>query len=226
MELLIGVVLAVLGIIGAVISRQLADEFKAWTPWLIGRLVKRAVRKLPEGQRDRFEEEWLSYLDETPGEVGKIAAALGFLLAARRMSSPISIPKRVFDIIFALFALACVAPLFLSIAIAIKMEDGGPIFVMRAVMGPNGRRAALVKFRTVPLNATSKCTRVGRVLRSVPLDQLPILINVLRGDATLPQYRDFFRRPPDRDMYWWSIYVIYSLLIACFGLLFFLACPS
>jgi hypothetical protein len=185
MGLMIAVVFAVLGIIGAAISRQLADEFKAWTPWVIHRLVARAVRKLPEEQRDRFEEEWLSYVDETPGEIGKIAAALGFLLAARRMSSPKRLPRRVFEIFIALVSLAVVCPLFYGIALAIKIEDGGPVFVRTTLTRPDGRKASLFRFRTVPLGATSECTLVGRFLRQTSLYELPLLISVLRGDATL-----------------------------------------
>jgi len=185
MELIIGFMLAVLGIIAAAISRQLADELKAWTPSIVKRLVKRAVCKLPEEQRDRFGEEWLSHVYETPGEVGKLAAALGFLLAARRMSSPISIPRRFFDILTALVSLFLVARMFLFIAAAIKMEDGSPIFVARAITGPNGRRTSLFKFRTVSVRATSECTLVGQFLRRYKLDELPQLINVVRGDLTL-----------------------------------------
>ena len=185
MELIFGFVHAVLGVIAAAVSRQLADEFKAWTPWIIGRLVKRAVRKLPEDCRDRFEEEWLSHIHETPGEVGKLTAALGFLFAARRMSSPVIIPERIFDILFALPSLIMLAPVCLLSAMAIKLEDGGPIFVTRTGKSPNGRRVSLFEFRTIPLGATAGHTRVGRFLQSAGFDQFPCLINVLRGDATL-----------------------------------------
>jgi hypothetical protein len=191
MELIIGLGLAVLGIIAAAASRQLADEFKAWTPWIIERLIKRAVRKLPEDWRDRFEEEWLSHIHETPGEVGKLMAALGFLFAARQMSSPIIIPRRFLDILAALVSLFFVGPLLLWIAIAIKVEDGGPIFVAGAIRGPNGRQS-FSQFRTISLGATAGHTRVGRFIRSVGLDKLPGLINVLRGEATFRSDRERF----------------------------------
>jgi hypothetical protein len=184
MELIFGFVLAVLGIIAAAVSRQLADEFKAWTPWIIGRLVKSAVRKLPEDCRDRFEEEWLSHIHETPGEVGKLTAAVGFLFAAWRMSSPVIIPERIFDILFALPSLIVLAPVFLFSAMAINLEDGGPIFVTRTRISPNGRRVSLFEFRTIPLGATAGHTRVGRLLQLARFNQLPSLINLLRGDST------------------------------------------
>src|ERR1700751_4821393 len=98
MELILGVILGVLGIIAAAVSRQLTDEFKAWTPWITRRLIRRAARRLPDEQRDRFEEEWLSHLNEIPGEVGKVIAALGFVRASRRMSPGVTAIKRVSDI--------------------------------------------------------------------------------------------------------------------------------
>jgi hypothetical protein len=83
-------VLAVLGLLGATVSRQLTDEFKAWTPRIIEWLIRRAVRKLPEGYRERYGEEWRSDINETPGEIGKIWVALGFLSAPRKMPEPVT----------------------------------------------------------------------------------------------------------------------------------------
>jgi hypothetical protein len=87
---LIGVIgvffFALFGIFATAISRQLADEFKAWTPRLIKYFIQRAVRQLPESQRKRFTEEWQSHVDEIPGEVGKLIVAFGFLRASSKMS--------------------------------------------------------------------------------------------------------------------------------------------
>ncbi len=79
MELIIGFIVIVIGILGTALSRQLTDECKAWTPWLIKYFINRAINKLHEEERDRFAEEWLAHVNELPGEVGKIIAALGFL---------------------------------------------------------------------------------------------------------------------------------------------------
>jgi hypothetical protein len=87
---LIGVIgvffFALFGIFATAVSRQLADEFKAWTPRLIKYFIQRAVRQLPESQRKRFTEEWESHVDEIPGEVGKLIVAFGFLRASSKMS--------------------------------------------------------------------------------------------------------------------------------------------
>jgi hypothetical protein len=69
-------------VVGAV-SRQVSDEFKAWTPRIAGRLLERAVKKLPKNLQERMREEWASHLAETPGEVGKLIAAWGFGRTAR-----------------------------------------------------------------------------------------------------------------------------------------------
>lgn len=87
---LIGVIgvffFALFGIFATAVSRQLAEEFKAWTPRFIKYFILRAVRQLPESQRKRFTEEWQSHVDEIPGEVGKLVVAFGFLRASSEMS--------------------------------------------------------------------------------------------------------------------------------------------
>ena len=56
--------------------------------FIVDRLIKRATRKLGEEHRDRCEEEWLAHIRETSGAVGKLIAAIGFLLAARTIPGP------------------------------------------------------------------------------------------------------------------------------------------
>jgi hypothetical protein len=63
------------------ISRQLVDEFKAWTPWLTRKLITVGACILPEAERARLIEEWASHIDEVPGEISKILAAIGFIVA-------------------------------------------------------------------------------------------------------------------------------------------------
>jgi hypothetical protein len=75
-------VAAVLAVITSIFSRQVADELKAWTPWLVRWFVERSVLRLPAELRDRYKEEWSSHVQEIPGEVGKLLVAAGFLRAA------------------------------------------------------------------------------------------------------------------------------------------------
>ena len=71
----------------AFLSRQLAEEFKAWTPWLVGHLIQYATERLPSDRRERFKEEWQSHVEEIPGQIGKVATAFSFVFAAWKMSS-------------------------------------------------------------------------------------------------------------------------------------------
>ncbi len=69
-------------IVGAAVAKIIADDAKQWTPWVTQRLTDIAVRRLPEGQRARYAEEWAAHLDEVPGVVGKLAVTLQFQIAA------------------------------------------------------------------------------------------------------------------------------------------------
>src|SRR5215469_9793045 len=81
------VVMTLVGIVAAASSKILADEFKAWRPRLTRELVALAVRRLPGEQRERYSEEWLSHVEEVPGEVGKVLASIGLLWAGVRLRS-------------------------------------------------------------------------------------------------------------------------------------------
>ena len=70
----------------AIVVRQGADEFKAWTPRLTNKLLERAVLRLPEGKRERYREEWASHINDVPGEAGKWIEACSFLLSAKRIA--------------------------------------------------------------------------------------------------------------------------------------------
>jgi hypothetical protein len=71
----------ILGVVAAALSPVFADEFKAWMPWFTKWLIRRAIGRLPEDQRERYREEWSSDIEETPGDIGKIFKAMGFVQA-------------------------------------------------------------------------------------------------------------------------------------------------
>jgi lipopolysaccharide/colanic/teichoic acid biosynthesis glycosyltransferase len=113
--------------------------------------------------------------------------------------------RRVLEVGIALVALVVSLPLWLLIGALIRLEDRGPVFVRQSRVGRWGLPFPLIKFRTmrpaatssVPQQATEndwRITRVGRVLRATALDEIPQLLNILRGDmsfvgprALLPQ---------------------------------------
>lgn len=117
--------------------------------------------------------------------------------------------KRIFDFALALLGLAFLSPLFLAIAALIKFESRGPVFFHQKRVGRNFRTFYLYKFRSMvhgapangPLITVSgdpRVTRVGRILRKFKLDELPQLINVLKGDMSLvgprPEVRKYVRK--------------------------------
>ena len=102
--------------------------------------------------------------------------------------------KRVFDVILAGAALIVLSPLLLLVAIAIKLEDGGRVLIRQRRVGRDGEPFVLLKFRSMPENTGDmpsdrarqvQITAVGRVIRRTNADELPQLVNILRGDMSI-----------------------------------------
>ncbi len=115
--------------------------------------------------------------------------------------------KRSFDVLFSAALLVLLAPLFVAIAIAIKLDSRGPVFFRQLRAGIRGEPFRILKFRTMVAGAEERVsevvrldeleepvfklrddprvTRVGRVLRRLSLDELPQLFNVLRGQMSI-----------------------------------------
>jgi lipopolysaccharide/colanic/teichoic acid biosynthesis glycosyltransferase len=192
MGLIAATIGAVLTIVGIVASRLLADECKAWTPWLIDRLIKNAVRRLSLDQRDRYTEEWLSHVNEVPGQIGKVVVAFGFLKASWKMAPdlsqdlPFAAIKRMIDLCICTAALILFAPLLLLFAVLIKLETPGPVFFRSSYKGYGSNTLTLFKFRTLSiLDGEPRITRLGRFLRRTNIDELPQLFNVLSGELSI-----------------------------------------
>lgn len=115
--------------------------------------------------------------------------------------------KRAIDFLASTIALILLAPLFLGVALAIKLESRGPLFFRQERVGQYGRHFAMLKFRSMVVDAEARqaallekneqdgpvfkirndprITRVGRFIRKFSIDELPQLINVLRGEMTI-----------------------------------------
>ncbi|HEY6833508.1 MAG TPA: exopolysaccharide biosynthesis polyprenyl glycosylphosphotransferase [Pseudolabrys sp.] len=115
----------------------------------------------------------------------------------REPSLSVRIAKRTLDIFGSTFGLLMLAPLLIGIVIAIKLTSPGPVFFRQKRYGYHNRRFWIFKFRTMythlgdqsgtqqTTNGDSRVTTVGRFLRKTSLDELPQLINVLKGDMSL-----------------------------------------
>src|SRR3954452_18166646 len=100
--------------------------------------------------------------------------------------------RRLADVVIACVLLAITSPLMITVALAIKLESAGPVLERQERIGRDGRRIERLKFRTTvhdPKLATAawaqKTTQLGEFLRHTRIDDLPQLINVLRGEITL-----------------------------------------
>ena len=103
--------------------------------------------------------------------------------------------KRALDVTVSLLALVALAVPMLAIAAAVRVSSPGPVLFRQRRIGLRGREFDLLKFRTMRVNADSdttwsvagdtRCTPIGRALRRTGLDELPQLLNVLRGEMSL-----------------------------------------
>jgi exopolysaccharide biosynthesis polyprenyl glycosylphosphotransferase len=104
--------------------------------------------------------------------------------------------KRIMDVLFSLAALTILSPVLLLAAVAIKLDSRGPVLYVQKRMGQHGREYNCLKFRTMVEDAEkagpqwarkgdARVTRVGRILRSTRLDELPQFVNVLRGEMSV-----------------------------------------
>ncbi|MFQ5852311.1 MAG: sugar transferase [Candidatus Binatia bacterium] len=113
--------------------------------------------------------------------------------------------KRLFDIVASFLGLLLLSPLFLLVAVSIKLDSPGPVFFRQERMGRGFRPFYIHKFRTMIQYAPYKggpitsgedprITRVGRLLRKAKIDELPQLINVLKGEMSFVGPRPEVRR--------------------------------
>ena len=126
----------------------------------------------------------------------KLGGVVSFELQRMPLTAGERAAKRVFDIAAATVGLLAIAPFLLAVSLAVWIESPGPILFRQTRGGFNGRAFQILKFRTMRvmedgptiIQATSndhRLTRIGRWLRRSSVDELPQLINVLRGDMSL-----------------------------------------
>ena len=119
--------------------------------------------------------------------------------------------KRILDFVIALVGFIITLPISLILAIAIKLDSKGPVIFAQERTGYKGKNFKAYKFRTMRVETHDKngrelthderCTRVGNVIRKLSVDELPQLVNILKGEMSLigprpwiPEYYKYFSK--------------------------------
>jgi len=147
--------------------------------------------------------------EEVPASQRQMSIQVGMISTTifREQSLTYYFVKRFLDVVLSFFGILALLPVFLVIAICIKLDDRGPVLHFREIIGQNGRRFFALKFRTMRPDADEYLTRhpelmrkfqqnmklerdpritnFGRFLRKTSLDELPQLFNVLIGQMSL-----------------------------------------
>lgn len=126
--------------------------------------------------------------------------------------------KRTVDVILSAFGLLAFAPIGLLVALAIKLESPGPVFFRQIRVGQGDRNFSLIKFRSMCKDAEKssgavwaqkddcRVTRLGRILRKTRIDEIPQLVNVLKGEMSLvgprPERPEFVKTLKERIPYY------------------------
>jgi Undecaprenyl-phosphate glucose phosphotransferase len=172
------------------------DDVFIAIPWSRARLIERCVDAFlrtpaeihlgPEEILDRFGE----------AEVFKLGPIASLNITRRPLTTVQMIEKRLFDLLVATLALIVLSPLFLLVALLIKLDSSGPAFFLQRRYGFNQEPFRIYKFRTMTTMEDSaalksvtrsdpRVTRIGAFLRRYSVDELPQLINVVTGEMSL-----------------------------------------
>ena len=182
----------------AILAAVVGAEAIAWCGPAQQWMLRRAANVLPTEHRDRYLEEWAAELMQVPnGPVTRslwagrillsrnsLARALGARVSASRSS--LLLKQGV-----ATFCLVVYGPVLLVIALAIRLDSRGSALLREVRIGRKGRLFVMYSFRTMAPSERGqpsggdRPTRVGCFLRRYSLDELPQLINVMRGDMSL-----------------------------------------
>lgn len=195
---------------------------------LILRNIDRVVVSCPSGRRV----EWAmmlkganvdgEVLDDEVARLGaqgaRVVGKHGLLLVS---AGPLGLRdraiKRMFDVAFAGGAVLALSPLLIAVALAVKVQDGGPVFFTQRRMGRGNRFFNMYKFRSMTQSlgdATGsvsaskddkRITRVGRFIRKTSIDELPQLFNVLLGDMSLVGPRPHATGSLAGDKLFWEV---------------------
>lgn len=200
------------------ISALLSAELVAWSTPLQRALIRKAAAVLPREHARRYTEEWYGELEELPdGPATRLLWVTSLVFRRGALARELGVPrsvvgfsgalKRAIDLVLSLFGTVAIAPVLALVALAIKLEDGGPVIFKQSRVGLDGTTFTMFQFRSMRFDAEAKLaqlraenqgigvmfkvasdpriTRVGRLLRRFSLDELPQLFNVILGHMSL-----------------------------------------
>lgn len=156
--------------------------------------------------------EWTEYFEKLAGwiPIENLAPSYFIFQPGFRKSKPLLYLRRVISILAAVVLLALLSPLMFITAILVKVDSNGPVFYTQERIGKRGKSFRIIKFRSMRQDAEKsggakwavendpRVTRVGRWIRRTRVDEIPQLLNVLRGDLDIvgprPERPEFVRR--------------------------------
>ncbi|MDY3001331.1 sugar transferase [Romboutsia timonensis] len=138
-------------------------------------------------------------------EIDENAIAIDLSDAISNKSAFYLVSKRIIDVVGSLVGLILLSPLFLLVAILIKLDSKGPIIFKQIRIGKDSKRFYIYKFRSMKIdtpnlsteefiNASDFTTRVGKFIRKTSIDELPQLVNILKGDMSIVGPRPVIER--------------------------------
>jgi len=190
-----------------ILDEERPDEVIITLPWMYHRKIMGIVRECERrGVRPRIVPD-LFQMSLTQVNVEDLGGVPLIGVRTVAISKGALLVKRLIDVTVAAVGLVLCAPLFLLIALAIRLDSPGPIIFRQTRVGLRGRHFEMYKFRSMHVGAEEqqdmladmneadgpifkirddpRLTRVGRVLRRLSMDELPQLVNVLRGEMSL-----------------------------------------
>lgn len=158
-------------------------------------------------------------MDDAVGAIGidSFAATDTLIVSRGPLSLTNRVKKRMLDLIIALPAIVFLGPLLMMVALAIKLEDGGPIFFLQKRIGRANHPFNIIKFRSMRAASCDahgnrsterdddRITRIGRLIRMTSIDELPQLFNVLRGDMSMVGPRPHALGSLAGDQLFWEV---------------------
>jgi lipopolysaccharide/colanic/teichoic acid biosynthesis glycosyltransferase len=189
----------------AVLSRCVVNSRARVSP--AARVANRVLAAGTNGKTKQGSGDWAQPLAEDPQSVAADASGTSSRMTAARGSRAYSICKRLFDTVAALCGLIVLSPMLLVVALLIKLTSAGPVLFGHEREGRDGKAFRCWKFRTMShrahaqqrqlyaqnqvdgpqfkLSQDPRITPIGHVLRRTNIDELPQLLNVVRGDMSL-----------------------------------------